>query len=786
MKRYQKRILAFLLGAMLLVGETVLPVSAEEVNSSKETFFSQEDLETDVQKVLSNLPQKEEVDHMSQEELTELREDMLALRDQLNNLTQEEYASLTGTDSAMDLLNYVLEKATAGDEPVGGVIKDENHKVGLVEENNSGLMRSAMASRYVPAVGSLPLTRSQNPHGTCWAFASIAGVEGDVIKTYGVPANSVDLSEAHLTYFTYFGDCQPYANTADKWLNGGNYSMSSSALLHWIGAAQESVAPYQNLVSGFNPGLQYRDAYHVQGYYEFNIKENPNVAKQMILEHGMIGVTYYAAGDSSGGSYYNNNTVAYYYNGTESSNHAVAVVGWDDNFSKSNFNNSAQPSRDGAWLVRNTWASGADVNDMGYATYFWMSYEDTGLDKVAVAFDAEPADNYDTNYQYDDSQMSYVTSSATGAMDFAQIYSVPLTSATESLKAVGVYIGTPNTKYQVQIYKGFNSATNFKSGTKIAGACASGEIDAQGFYTIPLEQAINVKGGEKFAVEVCLENSTSRITVGAEDPDIGGYTAGQSVFCYDGTHWMDIGMNFVLKVYSDVLAKANTVSTTCKVSYQLNGGTNHKSNLSQYNKGTNVTLYDPTRSGYVFNGWYTNANFSGTPVKTISNISGNYTLYAKWTPIQYKVKFNKNGLKLKGSFSTKTYKYNSKYTLPKTSTKKKGYDLVWNTKKNGKGTSYKAGSKITNLTSVNGKTITLYARWVKHQYTVTYKLNGGKNGKNPKTYYITTKTIKLKNPTRKGYKFMGWYSDKKCKKKVTQIKKGTTGNKTLYAKWKKK
>ncbi len=232
---------------------------------------------------------------------------------------------------------------------------------------------------------------------------------------------------------------------------------------------------------------------------------------------------------------------------------------------------------------------------------------------------------------------------------------------------------------------------------------------------------------------------------------------------------------------------ASATNTVNNISYKLNGGTNHKSNLSQYNTGTNVTLYNPTRKGYTFGGWYTNSSFSGNKVTTISGISQNYTLYAKWTPIQYKVKFNKNGLKLKGSFSTKTYKYNSKYTLPKTSTKKKGYDLVWNTKKNGKGTSYVAGTKVKNLTSANGKTVKLYAKWKKHKYKITYQLNGGKNNsKNPSKYYVTTKTIKLKNPTRKGYKFMGWYSDKKCKKKVTQIKKGTTGNKTLYAKWKKK
>ena len=81
---------------------------------------------------------------------------------------------------------------------------------------------------------------------------------------------------------------------------------------------------------------------------------------------------------------------------------------------------------------------------------------------------------------------------------------------------------------------------------------------------------------------------------------------------------------------------------------------------------------------------------------------------------------------------------------------------------------------------------TLYAKWSKNTYKITYKLNSGKNStKNPKTYTVTTKTITLKNPTRKGYTFQGWYSDAKFKTKVTKIAKGSTGNKTLYAKWKK-
>ncbi|MBO4432880.1 MAG: InlB B-repeat-containing protein, partial [Clostridia bacterium] len=75
---------------------------------------------------------------------------------------------------------------------------------------------------------------------------------------------------------------------------------------------------------------------------------------------------------------------------------------------------------------------------------------------------------------------------------------------------------------------------------------------------------------------------------------------------------------------------------------------------------------------------------------------------------------------------------------------------------------------------------------IKKIYAVTYNLNSGTNNKNnPESYTADTPTITLKNPTRKGYTFKGWYSDAKFKTKVTKIPKGSKGDKTLYAKWKK-
>lgn len=68
--------------------------------------------------------------------------------------------------------------------------------------------------------------------------------------------------------------------------------------------------------------------------------------------------------------------------------------------------------------------------------------------------------------------------------------------------------------------------------------------------------------------------------------------------------------------------------------------------------------------------------------------------------------------------------------------------------------------------------------------TVRYNLNGGtNNGGNPSTFYGNT--TKLLNPTRRGYIFKGWYSDKGLKKRVTQITARNVGNTTFYAKWKK-
>ena len=94
--------------------------------------------------------------------------------------------------------------------------------------------------------------------------------------------------------------------------------------------------------------------------------------------------------------------------------------------------------------------------------------------------------------------------------------------------------------------------------------------------------------------------------------------------------------------------------------------------------------------------------------------------------------------------------------------------------------------KAENLEAVFGSdtSITLYAKWTPVEYKITYNLNEGTNANtNPEKYTIETETITLANPTRFGYTFGGWYRDADCTTRVSEIVKGSTGNKTLYAKW---
>ena len=225
-----------------------------------------------------------------------------------------------------------------------------------------------------------------------------------------------------------------------------------------------------------------------------------------------------------------------------------------------------------------------------------------------------------------------------------------------------------------------------------------------------------------------------------------------------------------------------------KIKFDGNGATKGKMSEKACAAGQKEKLSKNKfeKKGYTFAGWNTQPDGKGTfyeenaYVKNLTKKADEVvTLYAQWKAAQYQITYNLNGGK-NNKKNPKTYKITSK-TIKLSNPSKKGYVFKgWYRDK-------KFKKKVTAIEKGSTGKVTLYAKWAKEKYTITYKLNGGKNNKkNPKTYTITSKMIKLAAPTRKGYVFKGWYRDKKCTRKVTSIKKGSTGKITLYAKWKKK
>ena len=252
----------------------------------------------------------------------------------------------------------------------------------------------------------------------------------------------------------------------------------------------------------------------------------------------------------------------------------------------------------------------------------------------------------------------------------------------------------------------------------------------------------------------------------------------------------DITEQAVVDGYAEAIEKAIAAlqekEATYSITYVLKGGENSSKNPASYTKTTStITLKNATRTGYTFKGWYSDEECTDR-VKTIGKgSSGDKTLYAKWSANEYSIAFKGNG-STSGSMKTMSdRKYGKSYTLKENAFKRSGYTFAgWNTKKDGSGKTYADKASVKNLTSIDGKKVTLYAQWKKTTYSITYVLKGGENSsKNPTSYTADASKITLKSPTRTGYTFEGWYSDSKCTKRVKTIQKGSTGNKKLYAKW---
>ena len=296
-------------------------------------------------------------------------------------------------------------------------------------------------------------------------------------------------------------------------------------------------------------------------------------------------------------------------------------------------------------------------------------------------------------------------------------------------------------------------------------ACCEGEPgDTYGKLVIPeYTVSFETNGGLKVDDLEGVYNGAT-ITEPVE-PTKTGYTFEGWYRDEDLTEEWDFGTDQVME---DTTLYAQWTAEKYDVTFDAQGGTPEPSDTQEVTyDGTYGTLPEVTKTGYSFRGWFTEAT-GGTAVtaSTVVKTADDHTLYAQWEINEYTITFDSAG----GSeVASITQNYGTNVTAP-TAPTKDGYTFD--------------GWDKAIPSTMPAEDMTITAQWKTVDYDISYNLAGGTNhASNPAKYTIETDTITLNDATKTGYAFDGWYDAETGGTKVETIAKGTTGTKTLYARW---
>ena len=373
--------------------------------------------------------------------------------------------------------------------------------------------------------------RNQGWMGACWTFGMTGTLESSLLKATGIAA---DFSENNMqnTMIRYSN----YGITS-MFEGGGNIG-SVGYLLSWLGAFIQDADTYDE-IGKLSPLITTNQDIHVQDVMFTPNNEIPNGTqlKLAILKYGSIDVSY--NGQSTYNEvtpYYNPSTYAQYVNDSSiQPNHAVSIVGWDDNFPKEKF--GITPPGDGAWIVKNSW--GPDFGENGY---LYVSYYDqtllksTNVISYATSIIIENTVPYNKNYQYD---MFWGTDFVgNGTVKYMNVFEA---LDNDAIAAVGTYFNQSGVNYTVEIFV-----------NDVLKLTQDGVSPYYGYHTIKLDNYIPIKKGDVFKA-VITSNSMPRVEL--KDSRV-HYTNNISFISFNGETWedaYDLGNIACLKVYTVAL-----------------------------------------------------------------------------------------------------------------------------------------------------------------------------------------------------------------------------------------
>jgi len=326
--------------------------------------------------------------------------------------------------------------------------------------------------------GRVTSVKDQGPAGICWAFATYGSLESCLL-----PGEYYNFSENNMKNLLAEECPEGYDRPFD---GGGNIWMSTAYLARWSGPVLAEDDPYDPASGNCN---QYEVKKHLkQVIYipdRVDSLDNTNL-KLAIMNSGAVSTVM---GFDEG--YYNEKTASYYSTGGFP-NHAVCLVGWNDNYSPSKFN-TAPPGK-GAFIVKNSWGTGWGDNGYFYISYYdmWVGIENALFSKV------ESPDKFKVIHQYD--PLGWIASFGyrKNTAWFANIFTA---KTQEALGGVAFYTAAPESSYTLYIYRDVKKG-NPRSGTQVKKI--SGIVEEPSYFTKYFASPVTLKKEQRFAVVVKL------------------------------------------------------------------------------------------------------------------------------------------------------------------------------------------------------------------------------------------------------------------------------------------
>ena len=217
------------------------------------------------------------------------------------------------------------------------------------------------------------------------------------------------------------------------------------------------------------------------------------------------------------------------------------------------------------------------------------------------------------------------------------------------------------------------------------------------------------------------------------------------------------------KLLTDGTSRANIYT----VKFNPNDSSNVAGSMStqtlEFGKSQRLSSNRYEKIGYIFAGWNTETDGSGTTysdgeaVKDLTTeVNATVNLYAMWTRCTYTISFNSNDGS--GTMTNLSMNYNESKNLPANTFSKSGYKFIgWSTTSNATNASYGDEESVKNLSTTDGSTVVLYAVWKLESSQITFAKNGGTGGTDSITAIFGENMPIITVPTQEGYNFEGYF-----------------------------